>query len=63
MLTRFEVHPTVKIAAYALSIAIVVSFGIVGEKRLFRSNVPAAPALAKAACVLSAPLRLTVISH
>lgn len=42
MSTRVEVHPTAKIAAYALSIALIVSFGIVGAKRLLRSNTPPA---------------------
>lgn len=41
MPTRVEVHPTAKIAAYALSIAMVVSFAIVGSKRLIRSTAPA----------------------
>ena len=49
MPTRFEVHPTAKIAAYALSIALVVSFGIVGAKRVLRSYAPTAAPLANAA--------------
>lgn len=41
MPTRVEVHPTAKIAAYALTIALVVSFVIVSSKRILRSEAPA----------------------
>lgn len=49
MPTRVEVHPTAKIAAYALSIALAVSLAIIGSKRLFRSAVhdSVPPAVAK----------------
>lgn len=38
MPTRIEVHPTAKIAAYALFIALAVSFVIIGAKRFRRPN-------------------------
>lgn len=38
MPTRVEIHPTAKIAAYALTIALVASFAIVGTKRLLRTE-------------------------
>jgi hypothetical protein len=43
MPTRVEFHPTAKIAAYAVAIALVVSFVIVGGKRLLRSDALPAP--------------------
>lgn len=39
MAIRVEIHPTAKIAAYALSIALAVLFVIVGAKRLLRPDV------------------------
>jgi len=40
MLTRVEVHPTTKIAAYTVGCALLVAFGILGLQRLSRPDTP-----------------------
>ncbi|MFM2199560.1 MAG: hypothetical protein RLZZ505_2992 [Verrucomicrobiota bacterium] len=38
MPTRLELHPTARTAAYAISIGLIVSFGIIGAKRILRAD-------------------------
>lgn len=44
MPTRVEVHPTARIAAYAVSCAVLVAFGIFGLRRLSRTDTQQASA-------------------
>jgi len=46
MPTRVEIHPTAKIAGRVLIGALIVSFSLLGLKRLLRSDVPTTPATA-----------------
>ncbi len=65
MATRIEVHPTAKVAVYAICVALVVSFVIIGGKRVLRSDASAAslPAVASGGslAITSGDLLLPII--